>query len=303
MTQRGEPEAREACADRGGLSNFLRSLLSGIPWSESASAEERAELSTPSGRVIEVENANGRTRIVGEDRDDVVLLAIKHARAESQQAAERLLGEIQIGQDEVGGILQLQIEIPRRWNRHGSVDLEVRVPRDVEVRVCSDSGKVCLQGLRCGCRARSSNGSVRLNDIAGDIDVTTANAKVSCACTRGRLVCRSSNGMIEVGEHSGSIDASTSNGLIRASIERLATEGVTLATSNGRIVLELPEEPDAEVDIRVDNGVIRNELSLGHRSDDGNGRLRGRLGRGGTPIKLRTSNGTISLRATESHQR
>ena len=30
-----------------------------------------------------------------------------------------------------------------------------------------------------------------------------------------------------------------------------------LATSNGRIALELPEEVDGDVDIRVDNGVIR----------------------------------------------
>ena len=69
-----------------------------------------------------------------------------------------------------------------------------------------------------------------------------------------------------------------------------------MATSNGRIVLDLPEKTDADVDVRVDNGVIHNELALGLHSDESTGRLRGRLGRGGTPIKLRTSNGTISLR-------
>ncbi len=136
--------------------------------------------------------------------------------------------------------------------------------------------------------------------MSGDIDITTANAKVDCDCTSGRLVARSSNGKIEIGGHDGSVDASTSNGLIRASLVHLSSEGVTLATSNGRIVLELPKEPNAEVDIRVDNGVIRNELCLGGQTDEANGRLRGRLGRGGTPIKLRTSNGTISLRSTES---
>ena len=78
--------------------------------------------------------------------------------------------------------------------------------------------------------------------------------------------------------------------------DELGGEGVVLATSNGRIVLELPDEVDAEVDMRVDNGVIRTLRELTTRRGDSAGRLRGKLGRGGAPIKLRTSNGTISLR-------
>ena len=288
--------AGENSCEEGGLSSFLRSLLAGIPWSESSSCEETVEFDLPGGSAIDVHNANGRTRIIGEERRGVVLLAVKHARAETQQAAQRLLDDIRIDASEVGGTLELDVEIPRKWNRHGSVDLEIRVPRQIETRVSSANGKLCLQGLRCAVNARSSNGSVRIEDVVGDIDITTANAKVSCACTCGHLVARSSNGKIEVGDHRGSIDASTSNGLIHASLEELAKEGVSLATSNGRIVLELPREPDAEVDIRVDNGVIRSELSFGPKSTETNGRLRGRLGRGGVPIKLRTSNGTISLR-------
>ena len=69
-----------------------------------------------------------------------------------------------------------------------------------------------------------------------------------------------------------------------------------LATSNGRIVLELPEEVDAEVDVRVDNGIIRNSRHLDSETRVATSRIRGRLGKGGTQIKLRTSNSTISLR-------
>jgi DUF4097 and DUF4098 domain-containing protein YvlB len=150
--------------------------------------------------------------------------------------------------------------------------------------------------LRCAVHAHSANGSVRIEDVIGDIEITTANAKVICGCTAGRLIARSSNGKIEVGDHSGSIDASTSNGLIHVCLSQMAPEGVVLATSNGRIVLELPQDPDAEVDVRVDNGVINSEYDLGSGKEDIAGRLRGRLGRGGIPIKLRTSNGSISLR-------
>jgi hypothetical protein len=279
-----------------GLGGFFKSLLSGIPWSESSIREGSTTLGVPSAGIVSVHNSNGRTRVVGEDRDDIVLFTRKHARAETEAAAEQLLDDIRIDTDRTGGLLDVEVVIPRKWNRHGSVDLEIRLPREIEVRASSSNGKLCLMGMRCGVRAHSSNGSVRIEDVVGDIEITTANAKVSCDCTCGRLVARSSNGKIELGEHSGSIDASTSNGLIHASIDKLSREGVNLATSNGRIVLELPDDPNAEIDIRVDNGVIRNELDLGSAGEESNGRLRGRLGHGGCPIKLRTSNGTISLR-------
>lgn len=285
-----------ACNESGGLSHFLRSLLSGIPWSERAVEDFEVEFDAPDAGRIEIANANGKTRVIGEDRPDILLRGHKNARAESEQAARTMLDAIRVRSEEVAGVLSVEAEIPRKWNRHGSIDFEVRVPRDTEVDISAANGKVCLQGLRHGVRAHSSNGSMRLDDIVGDIDLTTANAKVSCKCTCGRLVARSSNGKIEVNEHRGTIDATTSNGLILATLKELGIDGVTLATSNGRIVLELPEHPDADVDIRVDNGVIRSDLCLGEDAQDTAGRLRGRLGRGGCPIKLRTSNGTISVR-------
>ena len=61
-------------------------------------------------------------------------------------------------------------------------------------------------------------------------------------------------------------------------------------------MLELPEDVDAEIDIRVDNGVIRNDRPLCTAMRERSGQLRGRLGRGGALIKLRTSNGSICLR-------
>jgi hypothetical protein len=50
------------------------------------------------------------------------------------------------------------------------------------------------------------------------------------------------------------------------------------------------------VDIRVDNGVIRTSRDLETQSRERSGRLKGTLGRGGAPIRLRASNGTITLR-------
>ena len=228
--------------------------------------------------------------------DLIEIFVEKHARAESTDAAEEVLDEIDVISEEVAGGLEVEVEAPSRWKRHGSANLVVKVPRDIEVSVVAANGRVCMEGLRSAVHARSSNGPVTISDIVGDVEVYTSNAKVTCDCTCGRLKARSSNSKIQLDHHNGAVDASTSNGVIHAVLEGLG-DGIVLATSNGRIVLELPENADGDVDVRVDNGVIRNSRDIDTGANDERaGRLRGRMGRGGIPIKLRTSNGTVSLR-------
>ena len=288
---------RECGASRRGFGKFIETLLAGIPWSERAEETETIHVPRPPGGNLRIDNANGRTRVVGEDRGDIEIQLTKAARAESVEQARRLVETIHVvPSEDAAGDLNLDVEIPGRWNRRGRVDMELRIPRELKVQVIAANGKVCVQGLRGSVRARSSNGAVRIEDVIGDVEIHTSNAKVSCSCTCGHLTARSSNGRIELEDHRGSVDAATSNGTIHCELEDIGKSGVILSTSNGRIVLDLPEEVDGDVDIRVDNGVIRNSRELDPPSRERSGRVKGTLGRGGTPIRLRASNGTISIR-------
>ena len=280
---------------RGGFGDFLRGLLSGIPWSERAEDTETLVIDAPPCGALRIDNTNGRTRVIGEQRTDIELQLHKTARAESVEEAEALIDEIRVTTRQEADHLQIEFDIPRRWNRRGRVDAEVRVPRDLDVAVLANNGPVCVRGLRSRVSAKLSNGAVRIEDVIGDIAVTTSNAKVKTTCTCGHLTTRSSNGKIELDDHRGSVDASTSNGTISCELDALGPEGVILATRNGRIVLELPDDVDGDVDLRVDNGVIRSSREM----DDGverSGRMKGTLGHGGAPIRLRASNGSISLK-------
>jgi hypothetical protein len=282
---------------RRGFGKFIETLLAGIPWSERAEESETIHVARPPGGNLRIDNANGRTRVVGEDRDDIEIQLHKAARAESVEQARRLVEAIRVvPTEDAAGDLNLDVEIPGRWNRRGRVDMELRIPRELKVQVTAANGKVCMQGLRDSVRARSSNGAVRIEDVIGDVEIHTSNAKVSCLCTCGHVAARSSNGRIELEDHRGSVDAATSNGTIHCELEDIGKAGIVLSTSNGRIVLDLPEEVDGDVDIRVDNGLIRNSRELDPPSREHSGRVKGTLGRGGTPIRLRASNGTISIR-------
>lgn len=279
----------------GGIGGLLRSLLAGIPWSDHAEVVETITLAAPRSGVLRIDNANGKTAILGEDRSDIEVRLQKQARAESQAAADHMAQAIRLASVESDASMDLEIETPKRWNRRGHVNMELRVPRGTRVEVVAANGRVTVAALRAAVRVRSSNVAVRVEDVEGDVEISASNARVHCTGILGRLHARTSNGKIEVDHHRGGIDASSSNGLIHAALEEVASP-IVLATSNGRIVLELPEHVDADVDLRVDNGVIRNQRSLCRCSRSTGGRLIGKLGNGGVPIKLRTSNGSISLR-------
>ena len=280
-----------------GLGGLLRSILAGVPWSEREEATETRSFEAPRGGAIKVDNANGKTRVIGEDRTDIEVTFRKVARAESPEGARELVEAMRMDAREEAGALVISFLIPGRWNRKGYVDVEIRAPRALRIDVLAANGRVCVQGLRSAVRCKSSNGTIRIDDVVGDISVATSNAKVKTHCTCGRLRARSSNGKIELEEHRGSVDASTSNGMIHCELGELGSEGVILATSNGRISLDLPEQVDGDVDIRVDNGVIRSEREMGGVDpEESSGRVKGTLGRGGVPIRLRASNGTISVR-------
>jgi DUF4097 and DUF4098 domain-containing protein YvlB len=288
-------EADSSSSDDRGFTGFLRSLLKGIPWSERAEHKETLHIDAPANGRLRIHNSNGRTRVTGEDREDIEVMSMKTARAESEEAAAELLDEIRLVLNETAEGLDLEVEVPRRWNRRGAANLCVRLPREMVLAVVAANGRVDISGVRGPVKARSTNGSVSVSDVVGDVEVATSNAKVCCSCTCGRLLARSSNGKIEIEQHRGSVDASTSNGLIRAALDEVGKDGIHLATSNGRIVLDLPEDTDADVDIRVDNGVIRNDRPLRKATRETGGRVVGSVGAGGPLIKLRTSNGSIAV--------
>jgi hypothetical protein len=294
----------EGCSGAGdgsgegrGFGGFLRSLLSGLPWHERAEADETLHLPSPSGGAIRVDNANGCTIVAGEERSDVEIRVHKAARGGSEEEAEQLARSIRVlTREDAAGVLDVEVSLPGRWTHRGRADLEIHTPRSVRVQVTASNGRVCLSGMRAAVRLHSSNGPVRVEDVVGDVEIHTSNARVHTHCTCGKLVARSSNGKIDLEEHRGSVDAATSNGTIHCGLEDVGKEGVVLVTSNGRISLELPDEVDGDVDIRVDNGLIRALRDFRHSARETAGRLKGTLGRGGVPIRLRASNGTISLR-------
>lgn len=225
------------------------------------------------GASVVLSNVNGRVEISAWDQPRVHVVASKKVDGDRDEVAA-VLRELRVEiQPKDGGVV-ITTHYPKRnqgfhsifdWllNEHVSAEVryEIRVPRQMNVEV------------------DNTNGTVRLSDVTGVFDLETTNGK------------------IEVVRCSGTIEAATTNGGIDVELVRVNKgQALTFETTNGRIEVSLPGDLAANVDASTTNGSIKSDIPVSTRSFDRNS-LRGTLNGGGTPVRLRTTNGGISIRA------
>lgn len=215
------------------------------------------------GRLT-LDNVNGEIRIVTWDENSVRVDAVKRARSQDHLDAVKI--EINASRE----LVEVKTKHPKSrggWfgrNRQNSarVDYRISVPLDAIV------GKVS-----------SVNGAVHVEGVSGGVDASTV------------------NGRLYASKVSGNIRLSVVNGGITADVLNLEENGsVVISAVNGIISLRLPADANAEVTAKTVNGGISTEFPVSVKKHFPLGRsLDGRIGNGGTDVKLNTVNGQIRL--------
>lgn len=213
-------------------------------------------LPLPAGGTFAVANVNGSVEVEGWDRQEVQVRAVKTTKG-NRADLERVHVDVST---EPGKVL-VQTLYPEDAGVEVLVDYRIRVPRNVR-----------LAGVQ------TVNGNVTIRDVDG------------------QLAARAVNGDLELAGDHGGVQARTTNGNIRFESHRAALSGgVTLETINGSIVVGLPAESHADLEVITMNGDFRSELPLKVQGSSGDREFRGRLGRGGSPLQVRTVNGGIRV--------
>lgn len=133
-----------------------------------------------------------------------------------------------------------------------------------------------------------------------NVDVTNTNGGIHLSDVSGKLELDTTNGKIEVTHCAGSLDAETTNGSIRAELVRVAQgQPLSFETTNGRIEVTVPANVSANVDAATTNGSISSDLPVATTRTSSNS-LRGTINGGGTSLRLRTTNGGITIRKSAS---
>ncbi len=217
------------------------------------------------GGRLSLDNVNGQIEIIGWDRDEVVIKAVK--RGKTRESVEAVQIEVDARPERIVIHTWQPASGLWSWLWQGrddvSVHYTIQVPQHARLE-----------------KITSVNGEIVIEDVSGDIKATTVNGEVRAKGAAGNL------------------KLSTVNGKVAAVLGSLGSgQSVSLDTVNGRIEVTLPEAADAEVSATAVNGSITSEFSslTVKRGFPLGGNLKGTLGNGGARVKASAVNGDITI--------
>ena len=243
-----------------------------IARSQNRDGDFRWERRLGSGQVVHARNINGDISVTPSSSGRVEIVGIRRG---SSRSADRLNAAVSETSD---GIIVCIIRVDsddecdgngqhRRgnddddWGR-GSMNLEIRLPSNVEIDASSVSGNVEVTGAQGDVRAGSVSGDIRLDGLRAT-----------------------------------SIEARTVSGEITAAVESLTGSGpLSFKSVSGDVKLDLPRNLDADLSMSSVSGQLDSEfqMTLGGRTS--RRRIEARIGRGGRELSLTTVSGDVRIK-------
>ena len=221
--------------------------------------EIREQTLAMSGAPIAVDGKqNGGISIKGWDQNQVLVRARVQTGAPTAAEAADLARQIRI---ETSGAKIYASGPESRKNYHWDVSYEVFVPRRADLSL------------------ETHNGGIVISDVNGKIEFTALN---------GGVVLR------KVG---GAVRGSTTNGglVVELSGDRWDGETLDVRTTNGGVVLSVPENYSAKLETGTVNGSINVDFPVTVQGKI-NKELAVNLGSGGATVKAMTTNGGVRVK-------
>ena len=227
--------------------------------------EIREQTLALSGGTIAVDGKpNGGVTVKGWDQNQVLVRARVQAAAPTAGEAEALGRQVRV---ETSGakIFASGPEVRRdyQWN----VSYEVFVPRHADLSL------------------ETTNGGIAITDVNGRIDFTAMN---------GGVILK------RVG---GTVRGSTMNGglMIELTGERWDGEGLDVSTTNGGVILSVPENYSANLQTGTVNGGVSVDFPITVQGRI-NKQIAVNLGSGGPMVKAMTTNGGVHLKRANANE-
>jgi hypothetical protein len=213
-----------------------------------------------SGRSISVDGRqNGGIRVFGWDGDSVRVSARVQAQARTDAGAKELLKDVKVVADGRG----VRADGPSMEgydNQGWSVSFVVYVPRRFDLDLEAHNGGLGVSSVNGKMELRTTNGSLSLDDVGGDVRAHTQNGSLNVHLTGAKW------------DGTG-LDADTQNGSVKLAVPENYAAHLETGTVNGRINTDIP--------ITVSGQISR--------------RLNFAIGGGGPPIRVTTTNGSVSI--------
>ena len=271
----------------GGLLALLVPTFSAVgdDWSHQYALKGRPEL--------HVATDDGNVRIETSDRAQI------DARV-TTQGWRIAPGEVTITESQVGDRVSIEVRLPRdrfRLFGHRSIAVTLGVPREADIDVRTGDGSVSAQPVSGRVSIFTGDGSITAEGLHGNIRLHTGDGSIRATGLEGRLEADTGDGHMDIRGRFELLDLSTGDGGIAAEVENgsILSGAWSLRSGDGGITLRVPEGLNADLDAHTGDGRINLDFPITVAGSISHSNVRGKLGAGGPPLKLRTGDGSIRL--------
>jgi hypothetical protein len=202
---------------------------------------------------------NGGVSVRAWDGRDVLVRAQIQTTAPSREEAGRIARQVTVSTS--GGTIRAsgpETEGRRSW----AVSYEIFVPRRMDLSIETHNGPISVAGVSGEMELEALNGPMNLRDVGGDVRARTTNGPLN----------------------------------VQLAGSRWSGDGLDAQTVNGPVNLIVPDGYSAELETGTVHGPMRIDIPVTVRGQVSK-HIRTRLGSGGAPIRVMTTNGPVTVRS------
>ena len=223
---------------------------------------------------------DGSIEVRSWDRSEVLVVVERRGRDKAE--ADTIHVDMEQRGNEITVVARRDPGVPQAfgWNKR-SASLFITVPRSAAIRARSGDGRILVGDVKGEVSVETGDGSIRIENVDGVVDAQSGDGSIQVDGALSRVRVRSGDGRVT----------------IRAVRGSAAQEDWSVSTGDGSVVLELPDRFDAELDAHTGDGRIKiNDIDARGKRRSDRQSVQTRLGAGGHSLRVRTGDGSITLR-------
>jgi len=260
---------------------------------------DEKHFSTSGTPEVVLSTFDGSIEIRPWDKAEVQVVVEKRGRDKED------VGTIEVHATQSGSRIEVTVTEPSRHGfdmhfKNRSAKLIVSLPPASDVAATSGDGSIDIEHVAGRLQLRSGDGAIQGRSLGGDVTAHTGDGSIKLEGVDGVLNVDTGDGSINVAGRLTRVHARSGDGSVTVHADRgSAAEGDwEIGSGDGSLTLELPEDFSAEVDAHTGDGHINmQDVTLSNvTGSTARDTLRGRLGAGGRNLRLRTGDGSITLR-------
>jgi hypothetical protein len=257
-----------------------------------SAGNEKAEhfqrsFSITNGGTLEVDNYKGTIHVTGSDTNQVAIDVTK--RFEGNDSDRKWWMEnVQINFHNESNRVAVEVKYPEsscifcwpgRDSYTASVELEIRVPRQINVK---------LESYKPEIKVASINGDIRIKSYKSPIEIDSTTGAVRIETYKETVKLRNVNirGPLEIKSYKADAEIDA----------RSLGDSVTLESDKGTTVLRVPANAGLDVDFEGGRrSSFHTDFPMTSQAGSFDSNVRGTVNQGGTRLRLRTEKGSVSL--------